>query len=1331
MSKNNTIEAIYPLSPIQQGMLFHTLYAPQSGVYFGQLSCILHGGLHISAFGRAWQHMVDRHPIFRTLFLWEQRDKPLQAVRQRVRLPWEHLDWRRLPQTEQQKQLATFLQADRACGFDLALAPLMRLTLIQVAEDVYHFIWSFHLLLLDGWSMFLVLKEILACYEAFCHGQDLHLEHSHPYRDYIVWLQRQDLSQAETFWRQVLKGFTAPTLLGVDQAPGRMPSQEMNYAEEQMRLSTATTDALQFLARQHQLTLNTLVQGAWALLLSRYSGEEDVVFGATTSGRPEALVGVESMVGPFTNTLPVRVRLTPGALLLSWLRELQAQQVELRQYEYSPLVLVQGWSEVPRGRPLFESILVFENYPVDASLERGRSLGLRDVHVTSRSNYPLTVVAEPGSTFSLRISYDCCRFDAATIRRMLRYFQTLVASIVADPQQRFSDLPLLAEAERWQLLEGWNDTKTEYPQDTCVHALFEAQVERTPNAVAVVFEDEQLTYRQLNRWANQLAHRLEALGVGTEVLVGICMERSLEMVVGLLAILKAGGAYVPLDPAYPKERLAFLLQDAQVSVLLTQQRLVEGLPEHKGDLVCLDTNRDSIAQESVTNPKSSVMANNLAYVIYTSGSTGRPKGAMNTHQGVCNRLLWGQATYPLTEADCLLLEASFSFDASVWELFWPLSAGAKVILVPPGEQRNSTYLIQLIAAQQVTVAHFVPSMLKLLLEEPGFETCTSLRHVFCGGEVLSLDLQKRYFTCLKAALHNQYGLTEAAANSTYWDCQRGSDDPTVPIGRPIANTQIYLLDAHLHPVPIGVPGEVCIGGAGLGRGYLNRPEWTAERFIPHPFGPQGGERLYRTGDLARYQPDGRIEFLGRIDHQIKVRGFRIEVGEVEAVLRQHPAVQETVVVAREDIPSEKRLVAYIVAYQEPPPTISDLHSFLKEHLPEHMLPEAFVLLDALPVMSNGKVDRQALPVPSGARPKLQKAFVAPRDTLELQLTQIWEDILNVRPIGVTDNFFELGGHSLSAVRLMAHIHRQFGQDLPLATLFQGTEATIEHLASMLRQQTASPSRSLVVGIQPIGSKRPLFFVHPGGGTVFCYVDLARSLGQDQPFYGLQARGLEGEGEPYTQIEDMAAHYIGSLCVLQPQGPYLLGGWSMGGVVAFEMAQQLQGQGHEVALLALLDSRAPNSAYAPADDDDVTLLIEFAMDRGGLFARDLPLLYDNLRQLGPDEQLHYILEQAKLVNVVPPDTELLQIRRLFRVFKTNTQAARSYVPQVYPKQITLFQAAEQVGEVHHDGTPGWGELAVGGVELQIIPGNHYTMVRKPHVQVLAQRLKTYLDMVQGA
>ena len=1044
--KAENLEDLYRLSPLQQGILFHTLYSPKSGVYIEQSVFTAHGDFHISAYERAWQTVIDRHPILRTSFFWEGLDNALQVVQQAVKMPITQYDWRGLSSSEQQDRMEAFLKEDQSRGFELSNAPLMRIALILQSNDTYQIVWSRHHLLLDRWSRSLVLQELLAFYDAYRQGNELHLEKSRPYGDYIEWLQQQDTSQAEAFWRQTLKGFTSPTPIMVDGTPGNSHFAERIYSEKRIRLSTETTAGLQSLARQHRLTLNTVLQGAWALLLSRYSAEEDVVFGATVSGRSADLTGVESMVGLFLNTLPVRIQVRPESSVLSWLKPIQDSQVDLREYEYSTLIDIQGWSDVPRGLPLFESILVFENIPATVSFKAagGNSEIYSAGGAGARTDYPLTILILPSAELTIDIVYDLTRFSPDVIARMLEHFRIILEGIATSPSLPLSHLPLLTDAEQEQILVEWNDTQTDYPQESTIHQLFEEQVLRTPDAVAVVYDNKQLTYQELNEKANQLAHHLQALGVGPEVLVGISMERSLEMVIGLLGILKSGGAYVPLDPDYPQERFSFMLEDSAVGVLLTQERLVASLPESDAQIICLDRDWQLIAANSVENPDTEISSDNLCYVIYTSGSTGRPKGAMNIHRGLCNRLLWMQQAYQLTSSDRVLQKTPFSFDVSVWEFFWPLITGACLVVAEPGGPKDSAYLVRLINEQDVTTLHFVPSMLRAFLDEPTASDCTKLKRVICSGEALPLDLQERFFERLNVELHNLYGPTEASIDVTSWACERNSQLQVVPIGRPIANTEIYIVDRHPQPVPVGVAGELYIGGDGLARGYLNRAELTSEKFIANPFSDDPTARLYKTGDLARYLADGNIEFLGRIDHQVKVRGYRIELGEIESVLNEHPGVSESVVVAREDEPGDKRLVAYLVGSESETPALSELRSYLKEKLPKYMVPSSFVTLERIPLTVNGKVDRLALPAPEETRPELEEAYVAPRSALEDVIAGIWADVLRVERVGVDDNFFELGGHSLNLTKVLLQVQDALQVKVPLRTLFE--EPTVGQLA---------------------------------------------------------------------------------------------------------------------------------------------------------------------------------------------------------------------------------------------------------------------------------------------
>jgi amino acid adenylation domain-containing protein len=775
-------------------------------------------------------------------------------------------------------------------------------------------------------------------------------------------------------------------------------------------------------------------------------------------------------------------------------------------------------------------------------------------------------------------------------------------------------------------------------------------------------------------------------------------------------------------------------------VLLTQERLAAGLPECEAGVICLDSAWGTIASESGENPINSTAHENLAYVIYTSGSTGQPKGVLVSHGSIADHCRTAQRYYELDSSDGVLQFTSLSFDVSLEQILATLSVGARLVVMGSDVWRPAEFHSK-ISQFGLTVLTFPAAYWQELARQwantPELAPNSQPKLVMVGGDIISPnDLSLWQRTPVNSVrLLNVYGPTETTITATA--CEFGPRlcenriFQRIPIGRPLANREIYILDKYGNPVPVGVSGELYIGGAGLARGYLNRPELTAEKFVPNPFCQQAGARLYKTGDLARYLPDGNIEFLGRVDYQVKIRGFRIELGEIEAALGQHPAVREAVVLAPDNAPgdpsallrTERRLVAYVVAERESRPTTNDLRSFLKEKLPEYMVPAIFVLLDALPLMPNGKVDRRALPTPDRTRPEPEKVFVAPRDDLELQLAQIWEEVLGVRPIGVRDNFFELGGHSLLAARLFAVIEKQLGKKLPLATVFQG--ATVEHLASVLRQQAKPGPQSSLVAIKPDGSKRPLFLVHPAGGHVFSYIHLAQYLGADQPCYGLQARGLEQGQDPHARIEDMAAYYIEALQTVQPAGPYLLGGWSMGGVVAFEMAQQLHAQGQRVALLALLDGRIPTPDETfPEEDAEAVLLVEryFGISFGPL---------ESLAQLPKDEQLAFMLEQAKSAGLVPAEFEVSEARRFVDILRSDLRATQNYALQLYPGRVTLFKAGEELAGKSPDPTLGWSEWANAGVEVHVVPGNHANMVYQPHVEVLAEKLSACISQALSA
>jgi amino acid adenylation domain-containing protein len=1049
-------EDSYPLSPVQQGMLFHDLYAPHSGMYLQQLVCAFHEELNVTVFKKAWQRVIARHPVLRTSFHWEDLNEPIQRIHKHFSLQWVEEDWRSMSYREQKRQLDMYLRSDRQQGFRMTEAPLMRAALFLVNDAYYRFIWTSHHAIMDGRSRYILLKEVFAFYEAFCSGKDIQLEHPRPYRDYIDWLVKKDFNKAEDFWRHMLKGVIAHTPLVVDDQSHRRSHKNEDYGIQEIRLSAKFTSTLQSLSRQHGLTPNTLLQGAWALLLSRYSGEQYVVFGAPRACRRSAIKGGESMVGLFINTLPIKVGVPPKEKLLPWLKELRSEWVALRDYEHTPITRVQEWSDIASGKPLFENLLSFENYNLTSALQaQGGKWVNREFKLIGFTNYPIAVAGYLESELLLEISYDRNRFEDITISRMMRHLQTLLENVVANPQQRLSEVPMLTKIERNQMLFDWNDTSSAYPRRFCVHELFEQQVEQTPDTIALVYEDKMLTYRQLNTRANQLAHYLKKLGVHPEIPVGLCLERSLEMVISLLGILKAGGFYVPLDPAYPDARLALMLADSQAPVLLTQQKLLKGLPQTAAHVVFLDADWEAIGKESYENPNSGTVAENLAYVMYTSGSTGRPKGVSVNHRSVVR--LVKETNYVKLSAEEVFLQFSpISFDASTFEIWASLLNGARLVIFP-AYMPSLAELGRAVEKYKITTLWLTAGLFHIMVEDH-IDSLHSVRQLLAGGDVLSVThVQKIYRQLNDCQLINGYGPTE---NTTFTCCYPIADsnsiDHTVPIGRPIANTQVYILDASLQPVPVGVSGELYISGDGLARGYFNRAEQTAENFIPHPFSEKPGDRLYQTGDLARYLSDGSIEFLGRQDHQVKIRGFRIELAEIEAVLAQHVSVREAIVLAIEAKPSDKRLVAYVVTKGEKVNKSSELRNFLKQRLPDYMVPQAYVYLDALPLTPNGKVDRQALSKHESNLSERENELVAPKTATAIYITGIWRKLLGINEVGIYDNFFELGGHSLLATRVISHISDTFKVELPLHCFFE--TPTVAGLTEALKKYEAVPGQ---------------------------------------------------------------------------------------------------------------------------------------------------------------------------------------------------------------------------------------------------------------------------------
>ncbi|MFH8978767.1 amino acid adenylation domain-containing protein, partial [Streptomyces sp. NPDC017890] len=1327
------LEDVLPLSPLQDGFLYHALYdARDTDVYTAQLVLDLEGPLDASVLREAWTALLRRHANLRAGFVHDDATgAPVQVVVRDPELPWRTVDLTGTPATEQAVRRDRVAEEEQSARFDLSRPPLLRLALVRLGKERHSLVLTPHHILLDGWSMPVLLREMFALYAS--RGSADRLPAVTPYGDYLAWLAVQDRDGARAAWAAELAGLDEPTLL----APGAAGAPTAEPGHVTLDLPSGTVAALHRLTREAGLTVNTLVQGAWAVLLSRTTGRDDVVFGATVAGRPPEVAGVESMVGLFINTLPVRVALDPRATVLETLTALQSGQSSLMAHQHL------GLSEVTRlsGHPvLFDTLVVFENYPVDresfAPPAGARGPRLSGVRGRDATHYPLSLIVTQGAddgALTLRLGYQRAHFDHAAVTALADRLGLLLREFSAGPGRRLAALDVLRDEERDRVLTRWNDTAVPVAPAT-LPGLFAAQAARTPDAPAVVHDTRRLTYAGLAARACALAGRLRRAGAGPETRVAVAVPRSADLVVALLAVLETGAAYVPVDPGLPAERVALLLADTGPAALLVTGAVAarSALPTGDTPVLVVDAADDDGARgsdpASASAPASAPDPRNPAYVLHTSGSTGRPKGVAVSHEAVVNRLLWMQDAYRLTAGDRVLHKTPTGFDVSVWELFWPLITGAALVVARPDGHRDAAYLAELIRTEGVTTAHFVPSMLGAFLDEPAAAGCTRLRRVVCSGEELPADLAARFHTVLPGVrLHNLYGPTEAAVDVTHWDCEPGTPGP-VPIGRPVWNTRVYVLDAALRPVPPGATGELYLAGVQLARGYHGRPALTAERFVADPFGPDGakgtGGRMYRTGDLARWRADGTLEYLGRADQQVKVRGVRIEPGEVEAVLRAHPGVARAAVVVRSDGRGEARLIAYAVPAADPAGVLAPvgpalLRGHLADLLPEYMVPSAVVTLPDLPLTVNGKLDRKALPEPSFAAPG---GGHPPRDAGERLLCELFAEVLGVERVGPGDSFFELGGHSLLAVRLLGRIRSAASPGtspaLGIRSLFDAP--TPEALARVLRTgdgrgsgdgaEESASALEVLLPLRTTGTRPPLFCVHPWAGLSWPYAGLLRTLGDDRPLYGLQARGLARAEEPPASVGETAEDYLTRIREVQPEGPYHLLGWSFGGLVAHEMAVRLREAGEEVALLTLLDSYPPEATVAARSA---------GADAGGPSSRewtDGDVLAGLLRFLGHEaagladggpvdaEAAREVLRrEGAPLSDIPPHT----LRAWPGIAAHHARMQQEFVPRHFDGDVLLFTAEPDSG-ADVPAPASWTPYVGGHLDVRPVACGHHDM-----------------------
>jgi amino acid adenylation domain-containing protein len=1339
---------IFPTSFAQQRLWVLDQLEPGNISYNIAAAIRLSGDLNHEALENSIAEIIRRHEILRTYFAM-QEGAPCQIVTPYRLFSLSVISREHIATDEQEPEIRHLAEAARAKVFDLSTGPLFRVELLRLSPTEHVLLINMHHIVSDGWSIGVFIKELSVAYPAFMRGnspplQELQIQ----YADFAIW-QRQwltgDVLETQLqYWKQKLTG--APGLLELPIDHLRPPVQTFSGSTQSFSIDTGLSQGFQELCRNKDATLLMGLLGVFFVLLTRYTRQTDVVVGIPIANRNRQ--EIEPLIGFFINSLAIRIDMADNLsfqTVLSRVREAALDAYLHQDLPFELLVEALHPERDQRYSPLFQVMFILQNAPVG-------HLQLPGLQVTplavknNTSKYDLTLIMEEGEKgLEGSFEYNTDLFDQDTIIRMIDHFKTLLAGVVSNPKSSILDLPILTTAEHHQLVSLWNN-KTGFREPAqegdWLPALLASQAEKFPHGVAVVKEGQFLTYSQLNTQANQLARFLIKMGIGPDVMVAVCIERSLEMLVILLGILKAGGAYVPLDPDFPVSRLNPMLEDAQPLMLLTHEKLAQQFSNLELEILYVEKVWQLISRESGQNPVVPPMLDTLAYTIYTSGSTGKPKGVQISHRALINFLFSMKHQLGLSQQDVLLAVTTISFDIAAMELFLPLILGGRVVLTHRAVCADGLALANTIQDYAITAMQATPVTWQLLLAAK-WEGNPRLK-AFCGGEAFPMKLADSLYSRCES-VWNMYGPTE----TTIWSAVRkvnvspqkdDSQDKPVTIGPPIVDTQLYILDPNLQPVPIGIPGHLHIGGIGLARGYINQPDLTAEKFIPDPFSSVPGQRLYKTGDLASFLPNGDIRFLGRMDFQIKIRGFRIEPGDIEAVLAKHAQIQNCAVTLRETTQNMPCLAAYIVPNTKEAPSVSELRSFLREKLPEYMIPWAFVFLETMPLTLNKKIDRKALPPLDKTKTESENELIPAHSSIERQLAAIWEDLLSIKQVAVNQNFFDLGGNSLLAIGLMRQIQEGFRAEVLLSDLF--ANPTIEKMARFLDSQEGSSQASLLIPHRTEGTKRPLFFVPGAGGQSFYLVDLVRHLEPDQPFYSFQAMGLDHSSEPLNSIPEFAQCYLNALKTIQPTGPYLLGGHSFGSHVAFEMARQLIQQGEKVQRLIVLDTVAPIIDERPFSDlrSKTSWMLEILRVLEMMLKTSSNISEEDLQVLDFEGQLKLVKQWLKTQQWPSLGNNEDYFSRQVDVYIKSLNI--HYRPRtVLPLPLTLFLAKETVSQsrelenefkqriaaVKQDKYWGWGELTNYSIAVRHVPGNHNTLLMEPDVLDLALQLRKFLTV----
>lgn len=1310
-----------PCSFAQQRLWLLEHLEPNTHAYNVPLFLRASGELNLEVLQRALQTVIQRHEVLRTHFIAPEGDNhtALQRVLPSPALGIQITNLQDLDADQQDTEVQRLAQQEQQRNFDLNQGNLLHLHVVQLNPQEHVLLLSVHHIIFDGLSLAILLRELRTLYSAYLKGETNPLaELTVQYADFSVW-QRQHLSgenleQQLIFWRETLQD--APPLLGLPTDHPRPATQSYQGARHPFELTPALSEQFRQLAQHNAATLFMAFQTALSLLLARYTGKQDILMGAPVANRNHPQL--EGLIGFFANSVVLRTQIENQQSFNDLLQANKHTILQAFKHQELPFEKLVDELHIERSmshNPLFQVLFSFQNAHTDGfQLPNVDIQPLVFEHTVSKFDLSF-IIREHQSHFTIIIEYNTGLFNASSIAQMQENLQALLQVIVEQPQQAVANLDLFT-AHNQQTWQQWNATQTGFDLTQGIIQQFEAQAARTPEATALVFEEQHFSYQQLNAQVNQLSHYLlqhTVCGQQHNPLVIICCRRSPALLISLLATLKAGAAYVPIDPNYPQERIQYMLDDSGATLILTQTSIENclDLPEddHRQQL-CLD-HLDYSAYPT-HNPPQMAQTNDLAYVIYTSGSTGKPKGVMIEHCNLANFLQDMQQRTAIHSQDKLLAVTTLSFDIAALELYLPLVSGACLHLAPQHLSHDANELQDYLHSHAINFMQATPATWQLLRHNQ-WQASHAL-NVLCGGEALPADLAN-YLLDNSQRLWNVYGPTE----TTIWSATSQITTPQnyhPPIGKPMANTRIYILDADLNPQPTGIPGELCIAGEGLARGYLNRAELTAEKFVSTQLLGRE-ERIYRTGDLARWQPDGNLEYLGRFDHQVKIRGFRIELGEIETLLARHPQVRESLVIARPSPSGEQQLVAYVLL--DDPDTPSDtLKQHLHTKLPDYMIPAFFVTLDSFPLLPNGKINRHALPEPDRFNTHQSQAYMHPRNSLEMQLSQIWEQILNVSPISVYDDFFAIGGDSLLSIRLLNAVNRHFETKIPLNALFQ--HSTIEALGILLHNEHAhTPTNTSIVGLQTQGQQAPIFCVHAAGGIVFRYLQIAKLLNtqHDHPFYGLQARGIELGETPFPSIEIMAQHYVAAIQSIKPHGPYLLAGWSMGGTVAFEMARLLEQAGEHVSGLIMID--APSPYMNEVEADDIDFLLERLEPAAGI---DIQANVEQQQSVLAKKQ--FILEQKKQLGLFPPDTTLEEAEQRLTVHRHHNELLCQYQPHdKIHCDIAFIRADEETSfdEKMKDPLTEWKTFTHQNVLSYNAPGNHFNMFSNEHSPILANTI----------